>query len=385
MTGTGVDSADTTRHGRPAAKRRARGWRRGAVILVAGTAVATSVLAVVTTRAEGALTTRGLLTASCQEASLAAPIRWAARYEPVRQVDGATAIRILEAGRADPGDVISTVAGAWDLSWSTAAGPLATARSAMTTGTHRTIDASAANLLSPDGNCSLYLSVRATKDPLVGVIGDSVFAGIAQQVRSESSPLRSLPASTWEIRATSGFGWGASAPAWPLKTVEGTWAIGLARGIFAQHPSALVVELGANDAMRATFAEVSGDPSLGAVLDGVSSDAKHLLEASANARIPCVVIVTAPEHSTSLFGAGPRYAVQAKSVNQVVESDAVAAGGHVTIADWATVSRGHHEGPADWFLPDDVHPNLTGEAALVGIVQRSIQSCPAPRSGAESS
>ncbi|MGA7417208.1 MAG: GDSL-type esterase/lipase family protein [Acidimicrobiales bacterium] len=349
--------------------------------------MATSVLTVVGARAEGALSTaggalstRGLLTASCQESSPAAPIRWAARYEPVRQGDGATAIRIVDAGQAAPGDAISTVAGAWDLSWSTAAGRQATARSALITGSHRTIDASAASLLSPDGNCSLYLSVPAAKHRLVGVIGDSVFAAIAQQVRSESSPLRTLPASTWEIRATSGFGWGASAPAWPLKTVTGTWAIGLARGIFAQHPSALVVELGANDAMRAAFAKATRHPSLTAVLDGVSSDVKGLLEASADARVPCVVIVTAPEHSTTLFGAGPRYAVQAERVNQVVASDALAAGGHVKIADWATLSKTHHEGQDDWFDPDDVHPNLTGEAALVALVQQSIQSCPAPHS-----
>jgi hypothetical protein len=72
-------------------------------------------------------------------------------------------------------------------------------------------------------------------------------------------------------------------------------------------------------------------------------------------------------------------------VNQVVESDVLAAGGHVKIADWATLSQTHHEGTDDWFLPDDVHPNLAGEAALVGIVQQSIQSCPARQVGAVSS
>ncbi len=348
-----------------------------AMAMAVAVAVA-SVCTLVATGAGGAPSAGGLLTARCQEPSAAGPIRWDARYEPVRLADGAAAIRILEAGRATARDAITTVAGAWDIAWSTGGtGPLATARATLSAGSGRTIDASAANLLSPDGNCSLYLSIRGPTNRVIGVIGDSVFASIGHQLQPESLLLSTLPAATWEIRATSGFGWGASAPIWPLQTVTGTWAIGLARGILAQNPSALVVELGANDAMRATFADGEENPGLAAaVRDGVSSDVDQLLQESAGAGVSCVVLVTAPEHLTTLFGAGARYALEAERVNQVIRSDAAAAGGTVKIADWATLSQTHHEGPDDWFLPDDIHPNRTGESALVGIVQTSIRSCP---------
>ncbi len=346
-------------------------------LLVAAASLAAALFVVHVLRAGAAQSTRGLLTARCQEPSRAGTIDWAARYEPVRLPDGATAIRVLQAGKQRPGGGVSAVAGEWDFSWATPQGSLATVRSPLSAGSPRVVGAGVANLLVPDGKCSLYLSVHAVESPLVGAIGDSVFAGVANQFRSASSDLHLLPAAGWEIRATSGFGWSASAPAWPLSAVRGAWAIGLARGIFSQHPSALVVELGINDALRAAFADVTSHPrTVEAIHAAVSSNVGQLLHEADTARIRCVVLVTAPDHSTSIFGAGTVYAREANRVDQIVEGVAAASpGGNVRIADWATLSQAHHQGPAGWFLPDDVHPNLTGETALVGLVQRSIQSC----------
>ena len=263
------------------------------------------------------------------------------------------------------------------VSWVNVSGSQSTLRLTLKPGSRRTIDASSVSLLSPDANCSLYLSGQTQTGPLIGVIGDSVFANIANRVDSHSLRLVSMTGGTWEIRATSGFGWGASAPSWPLQTTKGAWALGLARGIFPQHPSALVVELGTNDAMRLAFA--GHDPRhAAAVRQGLSGDIDELLKESLSARVSCVVLVTAPEHPTTIFGAGPRFAVAAEKVNQIIMSDAKTADGDVEVADWAALSATHHEGRADWFLPDDVHPNLNGDAALVGIIEASINSCAAP-------
>ncbi|HWF23456.1 MAG TPA: hypothetical protein VG226_14985, partial [Acidimicrobiales bacterium] len=172
-------------------------------------------------------------------------------------------------------------------------------------------------LLSPDRNCSLLLSAAPVPAHPVAVIGDSVFAIIA---RAPTAPTPSV--TSWQINAQSGDGWGSAPVNWPLGVVRGTWAIGLARGIFTQHPSALVVELGTNDAIRAVFADGTDNPALGhRILAGVAGAVSQLLTEAAS-QVPCTVLVTTSTHETGLFGQGLHYAEEAVKVNAILRAKA---------------------------------------------------------------
>jgi lysophospholipase L1-like esterase len=171
---------------------------------------------------------------------------------------------------------------------------------------------------------------------------------------------------------------------WPVSTVRGSWAIALARGLDSRHPSALVVELGANDSLRATFADVLGKPQLAAqIRAAVATNISELLAESARLGLP-TVLVTVPTFPTTDFGGGVRYEREAQLVNSIIRSAATAAtataaaaaaarpGDRVIVADWATLSGPHHladPSTASWFTADGLHPNPVGEAALVGLVR----------------
>jgi lysophospholipase L1-like esterase len=138
-----------------------------------------------------------------------------------------------------------------------------------------------------------------------------------------------------------------------------------------------VVELGADDALRAVFADVTGTPLVAAAIrDAVSSNVEELIDESRSAGVPCTVLVTAPAHSTTVYGAGIRYSSEARQIDQVIKTKAAAASDRVVVADWETLSSSHHGGAQNWFLVDNVHPNVRGEMALIGLIQRSLQSCP---------
>jgi lysophospholipase L1-like esterase len=231
-------------------------------------------------------------------------------------------------------------------------------------------------LLSPDRNCSLLLSTARVPAHPVAVIGDSVFAIVARD------PAPAIPSvMSWLINAQSGDGWGSAPVNWPLGVVRGTWTIGLARGSFTQHPSALVVELGTNDAIRAVFADGTGNPALGLrILAGVAGAVSQLI-AEAAPQVPCTVLVTASTHETGLFGQGLHYSDAAGKVNAIMRAKVSGAGGKsVLIADWGALSASHHraEGaPGNWFTPgDDIHPNAAGQRALLGLIQRVVNTCP---------
>jgi hypothetical protein len=236
------------------------------------------------------------------------------------------------------------------------------------------IDASTVRLLVPDDNCSLDLTVDAVNAHRVVLIGDSVFAGIQERIEAADPSLLLSAARDWSITAVSGFGWSASSPSWPLAKT-GTWAIGLARGFFAAHPTALVVELGADDALRAVFADVTRPELADTIHAAVSNNIEELLRESHSAGVPCTVLVTAPAHPTSMYGADQRYATEATEINRIISASAAGAPGRVVVADWATLSASHHGVTRNWFLPDNVHPNTTGERALIALVHRAVQSC----------
>jgi lysophospholipase L1-like esterase len=214
----------------------------------------------------------------------------------------------------------------------------------------------------------------------VDVIGDSVFAGIASAI--SQSELTDSPARLWQISAESGYGWGASPGYWALGTVQGSWAIGLARADLPQHPAALVVELGVNDALRGAFADATSNPALaGRIHQGVTNNLGQLLS-QVSTRIPCTILVTAPTYPTGLFGMRSVYSTEAKLINGILTAQVGPSGrSHVLLADWATLSAGHHGGAGaanTWFAGgDEIHPNPAGQVALTDLVQRVVGDCPA--------
>jgi lysophospholipase L1-like esterase len=94
------------------------------------------------------------------------------------------------------------------------------------------------------------------------------------------------------------------------------------------------------------------------------------------------VLVTVSTFPTTAFGGGLGYAREATLVNAILRSAAATASDRVVIADWAGLSAAHHVARGDapaWFLPDGLHPNDTGEDALITLVQASVQQNVQPR------
>ena len=312
-------------------------------------------------------------TATCSEPSNDGGVRWTVRYSVVGTSSPAP-VRLSALGGAGLGAVPSQSSQPWVLSWTPpGADQPVTVTATASALSGRVVRGLNAELLVPDGACSLLISPPApTAQHQVAIIGDSVFATVAKE------GLGSTSAGQWQVVARSGFGWGASPTAWPLGTTHGTWAIGLTRGLIAEHVGALVIELGANDALRAAFAQATNDRALlGAIRRGVSDTVEQVLQ-EATAKVSCVVVVTAPTHASGLFGSGTLYTTQALAINAILRDAAARAGPSVSVADWAALSAAHH-GPTaldGWFLPDDdVHPNPAGSRALVALVRSDLGTC----------
>jgi lysophospholipase L1-like esterase len=211
---------------------------------------------------------------------------------------------------------------------------------------------------------------------VIAVVGDSIFLGVRDGL--PNGVVKADTAGTiWDIDAESGFGWGASGPDWPLSVVHGSWVHRHASGLLARHPDTLVVELGANDALRASFAIAERQPGFARqILAGVATNVGRVLE-DARGRTRCVVLVTAPTQPTTLFGAGALYVRQATLVNSTLRRVA-ASHKAVAIADWARWSAGHYhvDGSAgNWFAPDGLHLDTQGQSALLTLVQRTATAC----------
>ena len=310
-------------------------------------------------------------TATCEEGAPGArTIQWTARYRSPLSWGHPLQIQLLLAGREPPTGASDVNSPPWTLWWVGSDGVVKQVSSSVAQLSTIRAGAATANLLSPDHECSLVLSGSPVK-PSVAVIGDSVFAGIQNRL---TTVLQSeVYARSWLITAESGFGWGASAPLWPTSTIRGSWAIGLARGLDSQDPSALVVELGANDSLRATFADVLKKPELASqIRAAVAANISELLAQSARVGVP-TVLVNVPTFPTTLYGGGMRYQREAQLVDSIISSAAAGArGDRVTVADWATLSAPHHlpqSATGNWFTPDGLHPNQAGDEALVGLVR----------------
>jgi hypothetical protein len=303
---------------------------------------------------------------------------WFARYK-VAEGDK-TEIDVVGVGEhSSDSNASSTVLRPWVVTWATANQPPATVRKFGVEIENATYSTEKMQMLSPDGKCILYLSAVPTPRDRVAVIGDSVFANIAQTVVNTALGDESY-AQSWQISATSGNGWNATPVSWPLKVVDGDWAIDSARGLAPSQPSVLVVELGADDALRAVFASATAHPILARdVVTGVSKNIGELIDEE-SPQFPCTVLVTAPTYPTQIFGAGEAYVTQAILVNSVIREQALRhRSSDVRLADWAALSAAHHSpsGPlTDWFASgDNVHPNLAGQLALISLIHRVIQTC----------
>jgi hypothetical protein len=305
-------------------------------------------------------------------------VRWFTDYRVVTERQ-ATSIELGKSGNESSGRTESTTGPQpWVASWLSPNGVTSQAR-AFDPGSGGTrFPTGRLQLLAPGGKCILYLSAHPVPSHRVAVIGDSVFANIAHAVAQNALGKASY-SRDWQIVATSGYGWNASPVVWPLGVLQGGWVLDSFRGLAASRPSALVVELGANDALRAVFDSSTSNPAQAlSVLAGVFESVGNLIEDAAD-QVPCTVLVTVPTSPTLIFGAGQPYVTQAELVNEAIRVQADKYGPSVRVADWAALSAAHHSttGTQDWFTGDNVHPNRTGESALVSLVHRTLLSCPA--------
>jgi lysophospholipase L1-like esterase len=320
-------------------------------------------------------------TATCEETQPGAgTMRWMARYRSTLHEGQPPQIQLISAG-LDAKEVPDVDSKPWTLWWVGSDGMGQQDSGSVTHLSTIRPSATIANLLAPDHTCLLVLSASDVARP-VAVIGDSVFQGVQSHVTALPQP--EGYARSWLISAMSGFGWGASAPTWPLSTIGGSWAIGVARGLDSHDPSALVVELGANDSIRATFADALHQPEKAVqIRAAVAANIGEVLAQSARLGIP-TVLVTAPTFPNTLFGGGLRYEREAQLIDSIIRSAAATAEAHgnrVVVADWATLSAPHHlaqDATGNWFTPDGLHPNQTGEAALVGLVRSTTERITRP-------
>jgi lysophospholipase L1-like esterase len=289
---------------------------------------------------------------------------WTARYEwQVGKGSNAPELRIQSAegaaGTADRNAV-------WTVHWTPANGVASDVSATGTDLTRLHIDAAVATLLAPDHTCSLVLSANAGTGQ-VAVIGDSVLGHI------ESDWAARTPVDSWLVTAESGFGWSASAPTWPLTTVRGSWVMSLLRGFASRAPRCVVVELGANDALRLAFADARHDSRLAsAIRSAVAANIGQFVAAAEQLRLP-IVIVTAPTYPTSAFGGKAAYQQEAMRLNQLIK--AAIPRQRAAIVDWASASAGHHQpstSTSGWFIADQLHPNPTGEKVLVTLIQEAV-------------
>ena len=107
-------------------------------------------------------------------------------------------------------------------------------------------------------------------------------------------------------------------------------------------PRCVVAELGANDALRATFADAHHQPRRAADIRRAAADnIAHVLSTARSIGIP-IVLVTASEYPVTAYGAGLTYAHEAAQVNATIRSLAKSSQGNVVLADWAALSAKHH-------------------------------------------
>jgi lysophospholipase L1-like esterase len=188
---------------------------------------------------------------------------------------------------------------------------------------------------------------------------------------------------TWAITAQPGAGWGEGEDAqgnWPLSVVQGDTAATRVRAAAIGQPSTIVIELGSNDALRASFAVSSNNgPKLLARLVGTDNNIRSVVNlASSLSR--CVVLVSPSYYPTMTFSEEQIYSGTALQLRTVLLKEASSAPQHtVLVADWAALSSTHllaAGSPENWFTADRLHPNSFGLRALADLIVRTARGCP---------
>jgi lysophospholipase L1-like esterase len=233
------------------------------------------------------------------------------------------------------------------------------------------------------GGCNFQSdSAASAKSPnlKIALIGDSIGADLAKALRN---PKFGGPRGvSWAITAQPGAGWGEGEDAqgnWPLDVVQGGTVALRVRAAARRHPSAIVIELGANDALRAAFAmTLNNGTKLAGSLIGTDNIIRSVVKL-ASALSSCVVLVSPSYDPTSLYGQERQYSVFALQLRTVLLKEASSAPDHrVVVADWAALSSTHRPagGSSDnWFSPDGLHPNTFGLKALADLIVRTAKSC----------
>jgi lysophospholipase L1-like esterase len=189
---------------------------------------------------------------------------------------------------------------------------------------------------------------------------------------------------TWRITSQAGAGWGEGQNTrgnWPLGIVQGDWAAKRVTAAASKRRVATVaIELGTNDALRASFAFVTNSSTdLAARITGTDNNVSRVVKlASSLSR--CVVLVTPSYYPPTTFGSEVHYSEQAWGIRaELLKQASIFHRRTVVIADWASLSSPHHlpSGAArSWFTDDGLHPNTVGERALAALIVRTADTCP---------
>jgi lysophospholipase L1-like esterase len=236
-------------------------------------------------------------------------------------------------------------------------------------------------LLLGGGSSSAHAAGSPPSDLKVALVGDSIGVDLAKELSNSSfAGPRDV---AWAITAQQGAGWGEGENVqgnWPLDVVQGHTAAQRVRVAARGRPSVIVIELGTNDALRASFAYALNDgPQLKARIDGTDRNIRSVVKL-ASSLSPCVVLVSPSYYPTSVFGGDQYYSAMALQIRTVLMKEESRAAHHrVLLADWAALSSTHLDatGPsAGWFSTDSVHPNASGLAALAKLIVRTARTCP---------
>lgn len=215
----------------------------------------------------------------------------------------------------------------------------------------------------------------------IALIGDSVAADLAKTLRN---PHFGGPTGVgWAITAQPGAGWGEGEDAqgnWPLSVVHGGSVARRVRAAAGGQPSAIAIELGTNDALRASFAySLNNGAQLLARFVGTDDNIRSIVKlASSLSR--CVVLVSPSYYPTAAFNEEQAYAFTALQLRTVLMKEVSRSPRRsVVLADWAALSSTHRRAAGssqNWFTADGLHPNRIGLRVLANLIVRTARSCP---------
>ncbi len=223
-------------------------------------------------------------------------------------------------------------------------------------------------------------SNRDSHELKISFIGDSIASSLAKALRNPG--FDGPTGVTWGITAQPGAGWGEGENTqgnWPLSVVQGSSAARRVRAAAKGQPSAIVIELGTNDALRAAFASsLNNEPQLVARIDGTDNSIRSVVQL-ASSLSSCVVLVSPSSHPTTVFGVERYYSAMALQVRETLTKEVSRSPHHmVLLADWTILSSTHHletGSPENWFTADGLHPDTFGLRALANLIVRTAKSC----------